>query len=140
MQTIDLNSTINNTTLTNGKLAPGTSGFFEINIDATEAEVGVNYKVEFLNENNLPRNLQILYDNRTFDSILDLNNELQGTIFANEGEKQRKIMIFWSWPYEIGDNEMEVKENNIEDTQDGKNGGNYTFDILVTGTQVIPQV
>ena len=139
LQTIDLTSTSNNVTLIDNKIAPGTSGGFEINIDASEAEVGVNYKVEFLNENNLPQNLYFLYDNRRFDSILDLNGEIQDTIFANEENKQRSIMIYWDWPYETGFEEAEIKENNRKDTQDGKNGGNYTFDILVTGTQAIPQ-
>ena len=34
MQTISLSSTINNFTLANGKIAPGTSGSFQIKLDA----------------------------------------------------------------------------------------------------------
>ena len=54
MQTISLNSTIYNFTLANGKIAPGTAGSFEINLDATGSEVGVFYVVRFENETAKP--------------------------------------------------------------------------------------
>ena len=45
MQTISLKSTINNSTLVNNKIAPGTKGDFQIKIDASGAEVGIDYKI-----------------------------------------------------------------------------------------------
>ena len=54
LQTISLKSTINNKTLTNNKIAPGTEGDFQIKIDATGAEVGINYIIKFENESQKP--------------------------------------------------------------------------------------
>ena len=44
MQTISLKSTINNSTLVNNKIAPGTAGTFQIKVDATGADVGIIQK------------------------------------------------------------------------------------------------
>ena len=48
VQTINLVSTCNNETLLNNKIAPGTSGSFNIIVDGTESDVGINYKVKLL--------------------------------------------------------------------------------------------
>ena len=47
IQTINLASSVDNTTLVDNKIAPGTSGNFEIKIDATGAEVGINIHWEW---------------------------------------------------------------------------------------------
>ena len=47
MNTIDLSSTCNNETLIDNKIAPGTEGNFNIEIDATGSEVGIQYQVTF---------------------------------------------------------------------------------------------
>ena len=100
VQTIDLKSTINNTTITENKIAPGTSGAIRINIDATETEVGINYKVQFLNEIQTPTNMVFYYQNEKYDNLTALNDKISGTIFANGGERQIPIEIDWHWPYE----------------------------------------
>ena len=58
LQAISLNSTINNKTVSNNKIAPGTQGSFQIKLDATGAEVGIDYIVRFENESNKPTNLK----------------------------------------------------------------------------------
>ena len=50
IQNVNLLSTYNNETLINNKVAPGTSGSFNIVVDATGSEVGVDYVIQFLNE------------------------------------------------------------------------------------------
>ena len=62
LQAISLNSTINNKTVSNNKIAPGTQGSFQIKLDATGAEVGIDYIVRFENESNKPTNLKFKYD------------------------------------------------------------------------------
>ena len=57
IQKIDLLSTYDNETLIDNKIAPGTSGKFDIILDATGSDVGVNYQVRFLNESEKPQNL-----------------------------------------------------------------------------------
>ena len=57
-KTIKINSSSDESTLVNGKIAPGTQGSFDIVIDATGSEVGVEYAVTFLNEKCKPTNMK----------------------------------------------------------------------------------
>lgn len=57
MKSISLKSTINNETLINNKIAPGTEGNFQIKLDATGSDVGINYNIKFENETQKPTNL-----------------------------------------------------------------------------------
>ena len=139
VQSVDLLSTYNNETLIDNKVAPGTSGHFDIIIDATGSEVGVDYKVKFLNETEKPQNLVFIYNDNEYATIQELQEDLSGTINANEDNKTRTITINWEWQYETGENENEINQNDIIDTQNAKDFENYTFDINVIGTQVMPK-
>lgn len=139
VQSVDLLSTYNNETLIDNKVAPGTSGSFNIIIDATGSEVGVDYKVKFLNESEKPQNLIFSYNDNKYKTIQELQENLSGTINANEDNKTRTITINWEWQYETGENENEINQNDIIDTQNAKDFENYTFDINVIGTQVMPK-
>ena len=138
MQSINLASTVNNETLINNKLAPGTSGDFQIKIDATGSDVGINYKVNFVNEKNKPQNLIFTYDDERYENVTDIAEELSGIIDANAEEKTKVINIHWEWPYETGTDD-EITNNDIIDTENGKNITQYTFDVLVEGVQVMPE-
>ena len=124
VQTINLGSTCDNETLVGNKIAPGTKGSFNIVIDASDSDVGIQYKIEFENE---------------YNSITELENDLIGTINANEENKTRTLTINWEWKYETGSNQEEISQNDIIDTNNGKEISNYTFDVNVQGTQVAPQ-
>lgn len=139
VQSVDLLSTYNNETLIDNKVAPGTSGSFDIIIDATGSEVGVDYKVKFLNETEKPQNLIFIYNDNEYATIQELQEDLSGTINADEDNKTRTITINWKWQYETGENENEINQNDIIDTQNAKDFENYTFDINVIGTQVMPK-
>ncbi len=139
VQTVNLLSTYNNETLINNKVAPGTSGSFNIVIDATGSEVGVDYKIQFLNESKKPQNLVFIYNDNVYANIQELAKEFSGTIDANAEDKTRMITINWKWQYEMGENENEIQENDKIDTKDAKELENYTFDIHVIGTQVMPK-
>lgn len=139
VQNVNLLSTYNDETLINNKIAPGTSGGFNIVIDATGCEVGVDYVVEFLNESKKPQNLIFIYQGNKYVSIQDLEKDLSGTITANDNDKIRNIIINWEWQYETGENENEINQNDQMDTNNAKQLENYSFDINVKGTQVMPQ-
>lgn len=137
IQTINLASN-NNKNLTDNKIAPGTSGNFQIKINAEGAEVGINYKISFINETNKPQNLFFIYNDKKYKNITEMEKDLTGTIDATTGEKEKNIEIYWEWPYETmidGDSSV----NDKIDTQDSKNIKEYTFDIKVEGVQVLPQ-
>lgn len=139
LQTISLKSTINNSSLVNNKIAPGTEGEFQIKLDATGSEVGINYVIKFENESQKPTNLKFTYGGKTYNSLKNLQQDLTGTINANDENKVKAITVGWNWKYETGNTAQEIASNDLIDTQDAKQMTNYTFDIIVTGTQVAPQ-
>lgn len=138
VQTINLASTCNDETLLDNKIAPGTSGSFNILVDATGSDVGIDYKIEFENESTKPTNLKFIYNNQEFSSIDELQNNLSGTIYANDENKTRTLTIDWKWKYETGTTENEIANNDKIDTQNAQDIANYTFNVIVSGTQVIP--
>lgn len=139
VQEIKLVSTYNSETLVNNKIAPGTSGSFNIIVDATGSEVGIKYNIKFVEESNKPQNLKFIYGGKEYDSIKQLGDELSGTIAANEEDKTRTINVQWKWNYETGSSAEQINANDIIDTNDAISIANYTFQVIVTGTQVEPQ-
>lgn len=139
VESINLASTCNNETLVDNKIAPGTSGSFNIIVDATGSEVGINYNITFTEEENKPQNLKFEYNDTEYNSIKDLEDDLSGTINANDEDKTRTLNVKWKWDYETGSNPEEILSNDLVDTEDATRIQNYTFDVVVTGTQVEPQ-
>ena len=68
-----------------------------------------------------------------------MKTNLTGTINANEENKTKTFTINWEWKYETGSNQEEISQNDIIDTNNGREISNYTFDVNVQGTQVAPQ-
>lgn len=139
VESINLASTCNNETLVDNKIAPGTSGSFNILVDATGSEVGINYNITFTEEENKPQNLKFEYNDTEYNSIKDLEDDLSGTINANDENKTRTLNVKWKWDYETGSDPEEISSNDLIDTEDAKRIQNYTFDVVITGTQVEPQ-
>ena len=135
MQTINLSSAYDNEFISKNKLAPGTTGSFDIVIDATGTEVGLDYLVIFENEQNKPANLKYIYDGIEYNSICDISNKIKGKINANDLEKTKTIKINWKWDYETGKEQAEISKNNLLDTKDGMNIQNFNFNIKVVSTQ-----
>ena len=135
--TIKLADTYDQSTLINGKIAPGTSGSFDLVIDASESEVGVEYVVDFKNETNKPTNLKFKYEDKTFNNIEEYEQYFTDIINADDTNKTRTLTVDWEWAYETG-TATEIAQNDKIDTQEGINAFDYTFDVVVTGTQVIP--
>ena len=139
LQTISLKSTINNSSLVNNKIAPGTEGEFQIKLDATGSDVGINYVIKFENESQKPTNLKFTYDGKTYNSLTNLQQDLTGIINANDENKVKVLTIGWNWKYQTGNTAQEIAANDLIDTQNAKQMSNYTFDVIVSGTQVMPQ-
>lgn len=138
MQTISLKSRQNNSTLLNNKIAPGTDGEFQIKLDATGTDVGINYAIKFENETRKPTNLKFTYDGKKYNSLSDLQKDLTGIINADEQEKNKTLTIGWNWKYETGSTQQEITANDLIDTKEAKEINSYTFDIVISGTQVTP--
>lgn len=139
VQTIPLTSTCNNETLVNNKIAPGTSGNFNIMVDGTGSDVGIHYEIKFTTESNKPANLKFIYEGQEYHSISELENNLSGNIYANEENKTKVHEINWKWDYETGNNENEIASNDKIDTQNAQDIATYQFNVIVSGTQIAPQ-
>ena len=139
VQTISLGSTYDSSTLVNGKIAPGTEGNFQIKVDATGSDVGIDYKIKFSDETTKPTNLKFYYQEVEYNSVLELGDVLSGTINADDENKSKTFDIKWKWNYETGSNPTEVASNDKIDTQNAQEITNYEFDVIVSGTQVVPQ-
>ncbi len=139
VQTIQLSSTCNNETLVNNKIAPGTRGSFNIIVDGTGSEVGINYNIKFANESAKPANLKFIYDSQEYSSVAELEENLSGTIKATDEDKTRTLTISWVWLYETGSNQTQIANNDKIDTQNAQDIATYTFNVIVSGTQVEPQ-
>lgn len=135
--TIKLAETYDRATLLNGKIAPGTKGSFDLIIDATSSEVGVKYDVDFTDETNKPTNLIFKVGNKTASTIEELESVLTGTIDANDTNKTRTLTINWEWPYVTGTGNT-IASNDKTDTDEGLKALDYSFNVVVTGTQVEP--
>ena len=138
VQTINLASTCDDETLIDNKIAPGTKGSFDIVVDGSGSDVGIDYQISFENESNKPQNLKFKYEDVEYNSITDLETALRGTINADDEEKTRALTVNWEWAYETGKDEQEILQNDLVDTQNAQNIINYTFDVIVSGVQVMP--
>ena len=138
IQTINLKDTYKEETLINGRIAPGTEGKFDILVDATGSEVGIDYKVEFKNETQKPTNLKFNYKGTEYNTLEEIVPNLVGTINANQEEKTETITVGWEWQYETGETEEEKNRNDEIDTNEGTQNIDYEFDVVISGTQVKP--
>ena len=98
---INLATNYNPDTLVNGKIAPGSEGSFEIVIDATGTETGLNYEVKFDNiSGEVPFNFVFNSNKHSDVSFSQLAKDLSGHIAADDGNKIIRQVVTWSWPYE----------------------------------------
>lgn len=136
---LNLAQTYHADTLAKNHIAPGTRGSFDIVVDATGSEVGIDYQVNFANEINKPSNMKFYYQGNVATNIKELETLLKGTISAEAEEKVKTMTIEWEWSYVSGSTQEEIARQDIIDTNDGKKLTQYQFDIIITGRQVEPK-
>ena len=139
IQNIKLASNYNLETIAKDKIAPGTKGNFLITVDCTDAEVGIDYSIKFENETVKPTNLRFQYGENICYNLSELEKNLVFHMNSDEAEKVETFNIQWEWPFETGETEEQKKHNNDIDTQESQTIKNYSFDVVVTGTQMKPQ-
>lgn len=120
-----------NLNVTNGKIAPGSKGSFNIEIDATGSETALEYKIEFTNIQNPIANLKFYSDADRKNEITDLTTTtaLNGSIALTDVGTTVIKTVYWEWKDDV--------KNNASDTAEGVAATKMTFDIKVTGTQRI---
>ena len=145
----NLDKTYNTNTLSEEKIAPGTSGTCTFSITNKNSEVGVNYTITLSGVTNQPTNVKFYKtksgsgNNITYtDELTTSNGSVTGTINAGVATAQTEE-IYWVWPYETGTVTDGVAEGDDEDTTDGKSAATATKKMTATfaikGVQVQPQ-
>ena len=143
---VPLAKTYDASTLTNGKIAPGTEGSFNIALSNVHSEVGVDWTIELKSITNIPTNLKF-YKTRTGsgtnESPYVYSNEvvpgnattgkITGQLVAEESNTLN-VPIYWKWEYETSS----VATNDPLDTTDGEAARTLTIGVDVTGVQVQP--
>lgn len=132
-KSVDLAETIDKETLVYEKIAPGTSGSFNILLDSNQS---LKYKIEFNSINEKPHNLnfralkneEMLGEANTLE---ELSEKLTGYINQNE---KINITINWYWNFE---NKQNQEYTDIQDTKDSENIKKYQFNVYALGEEVL---
>ena len=125
--------------LSNEKIAPGSNGQFEIEVDATDSEVAVDYEVKVVDSQNIPRNMTFraitidekgnqISETTSYNSFEQLASEnLVGNIPVENGNQKRSIIVYWDWAFNSDD-------QTTTDSEDGTlvvdSNGNSSLDCL----------
>ena len=120
-------------TLIDGLMAPGTSGTCTFELSNENSEVGVEYTITVSSIENAPKNL--ILKNGTAE-LTDAG--FKGTL--TPGETGRTVTVNWEWPYETGtkDATTGIASGDDDDTTDGKNAEEMSIVFNIKGIQVRP--
>lgn len=127
---IDLMKTVNKTTCLNKKIAPGTSGNFNILLETNKDS---KYKIYFQSVNEKPQNLyfKAIKDGKEIAKTQTLE-ELSEKLDGNIAEKEKiKINIQWYWDFENN-----KTNSDIQDTEDSKKIKRYQFNLYALGEEI----
>ena len=70
---------------------------FEIKLNATGSDVGIDYSIKFENQTQKPTNLKFTYEGKTYNTLEELQKVLIGKINADEENKIKVLTIGWNW-------------------------------------------
>lgn len=92
-------STINKSSskLSNQKIYPGSSGYFDIVVNARDYSFNFYYNLLFLNLKNKPQNLYFVIDNEKVSSLEEYDG-ING--FMKKGKEELVKRIYWYWEYQ----------------------------------------
>ena len=98
---IDLADTIDFTHVTTDKIAPGTYGSFDLDIDGRGSEVSLDYYIDMVVANK-PTNMKFYLDSNYSQPIeIAVGNKmfLEGDLLLSENPMQEIRTIYWKWEY-----------------------------------------
>ena len=127
---IDLMKTVDKNTCLNKKIAPGTSGNFNILLETNKDS---KYKIYFQSVNEKPQNLyfKAIKDVKEIaktQTLEELSEKLDGNIAKKE---KIKINIQWYWNFENN-----KANSDIQDTEDSKKIKRYQFNLYALGEEI----
>lgn len=137
--TINLAETIDRSNnIAEGRIAPGTSGSFDLELDGTGSEVAIDYTIT-MDLSEKPQNLIFYTDSNYTEPVTTSGTTatINGYINLSEVSTPQAKTIYWNWPYQTGAGDSEINANDKIDTQDA--GKEISVSISVTGTQVLEE-
>ena len=126
---IDLTENYDPSTLSADRIAPGTSGSFDITLVNTNTETGVNFTLTLGTVTGQPKNLKFYKNSDFTGEIVPGTTEVTGQIAAKDSTGVN-IPIYWKWAYESGSDDL--------DTADGEAAANLTVPVTISGVQTQP--
>ena len=129
LKSINLLDSADKTTFVYEKIAPGSKGEFEIELNSNQ---NLKYRIEFKSNNAKPQNLnfKVFNDNVFLDEANTLE-KLSESMKGNINKKQKiiyKIECYWEFQ-----NSHDLEKIDIQDTNDAKNINQYNFDVYTYG-------
>lgn len=134
--------------LSEEKIAPGSSGQFEIEVDATNSEVDVDYEILVSEENNIPTNMKfyaetkdekgtVISTTEEMSSFTELAaNNLKGTIPVESNNQKRNIIVYWNWEFNENDTTtVDSDDATLKLDENGKSNLECGFNIEIVGRQ-----
>lgn len=135
--------------LSKEKIAPGSSGEFQIEVDATDSEVGVEYEILVSEEKNIPTNMkfsakikdqngEVKYSTTKMSSFSELASQyLKGTIPVETGNQKRIVTVEWEWPFNENDtSNIDTLEGTLTQNSNGESNLECGFNLEIIGRQI----
>lgn len=134
--------------LSEEKIAPGSNGTFEIEVDATNSEVPVEYEILVSDEKNIPTNMKfyaeikdeagtVLATTETKNSFTELAEaDLNGLIPVEVGNQKRIINVHWDWEFNEEDTtSIDANDATLEYNENNESSLECGFNIQIIGRQ-----
>ncbi|MBR3614615.1 MAG: hypothetical protein IKL55_05505 [Clostridia bacterium] len=134
--------------LSEEKIAPGSNGQFEIEVDATNSEVDVDYEILVSEEKNIPTNMKfyaetkdekgvVLSTTEKNSSFTELaTNNLKGTIPVEANNQKRSIVVYWEWEFNENDTTtIDSEDATLKYDENGNSNLECGFNIEIVGRQ-----
>ena len=140
--TVNLAETYNASTLVGGKIAPGTSGSFNVALVNGTTETGVDWTIKLNSITNKPTNLKFYKTRSGSAGSYTYSNELTPGTSTITGQLAAKdatgvsVPIYWVW--ELGSSNEVEDATNVADTTDGTAAATLTIGVDITGVQTAP--
>ena len=100
---INLADTIESSLSSNGYISPGSSGKFDLLVDASGGMTDVEYTITF-NRTNVPSNMNF-YLNKEKTNKIDSSKTVGGYFDFDEAVRSRTYVIYWEWPFDSDNDE-----------------------------------
>lgn len=117
------------------KIAPSDRGSFAIVMSTQKSNINMEYEIKFqdiTHEKPTHLSFQIRGKNQNYSTLQELATTLKGNM---NKQSKKKIIIDWQWPYETGENEKSILENDKIDTTESQKLNCYQFKVIVTGKE-----